>query len=259
VRASAAGKSGSELEGIEKRWMEEARLATFDEAVERACKAKGDVRLFATNAREAAGKSNLDSRAIATKLLGAPVHFDWEAPRTREGYYRYKGGTQCAINRGICFAPHADVLWMESKKPVYEQAKEFAEGVHKVVPKQWLAYNLSPSFNWKAAGMSEEEEESFIWRLGKLGFVWQFITLAGLHLTALSSDAFAREFAKHGMRAYVSMVQEPEREQGVEVLLHQKWSGAEFVDNIIKMVSGGFSSTASMGEGVTESQFKSKL
>lgn len=118
-----------------------------------------------------------------------------------------------------------------------------------------LAYNLSPSFNWKKA-MPRDEQETYIKRLGQLGYCWQFITLAGLHTTALISHQFAKAYAQNGMRAYGELVQEPEMEQGVDVVTHQKWSGANYVDNLLKMVSGGVSSTAAMGKGVTEDQFK---
>lgn len=118
-----------------------------------------------------------------------------------------------------------------------------------------LAYNLSPSFNWKAA-MPREEQETYIKRLAKLGYCWQFITLAGLHTVALISDQFSKAYGKHGMRAYGEMVQEPEMEGNVDVVTHQKWSGANYVDNMLKMVTGGVSSTSAMGKGVTEDQFK---
>lgn len=118
-----------------------------------------------------------------------------------------------------------------------------------------FAYNLSPSFNWKAA-MPRDEQESYIQRLAKLGYCWQFITLAGLHTTALISDQFSKAFAKQGMRAYGELVQEPEIEGKIDVVTHQKWSGANYVDNLLKMVTGGVSSTSAMGKGVTEDQFK---
>jgi isocitrate lyase len=118
-----------------------------------------------------------------------------------------------------------------------------------------LAYNLSPSFNWKAA-MPQNEQETYIKRLADLGYCWQFITLAGLHQTALMADTFSKAYAAKGMRAYGELIQEPEIERGVEVVKHQKWSGAEYVDNMLKMVTGGISSTAAMGKGVTEDQFK---
>lgn len=106
--------------------------------------------------------------------------------------------------------------------------------------------------------MSAADQETYIQRLGKLGFVWQFITLAGLHTTALAVDTFAKNYAEIGMKAYGQQVQKPEIESGVEVVKHQKWSGAEYIDLLLRMVSGGVTSTAAMGAGVTEEQFKEK-
>jgi isocitrate lyase len=114
---------------------------------------------------------------------------------------------------------------METKSPIYAQAKEFADGVHAKAPGQWLSYNLSPSFNWSAAGLGPKEMKSFIWDLGKLGFLFQFITLAGLHSDAYISDLFAKNFAKDGMKAYVELIQSREADIGCDVLTHQKWSG----------------------------------
>ncbi len=106
--------------------------------------------------------------------------WDWDSPRTREGYYRYQGGTQCAVHRSIAFAPYADLLWMETKKPILSQAQEFSAGVRAARPGHWLAYNLSPSFNWEAAGLTDKDMKDYVWELGKLGFVWQFITVSYL-------------------------------------------------------------------------------
>ena len=103
--------------------------------------------------------------------------------------------------------------------------------------------------------MSAKDQETYIQRLAELGYCWQFITLAGLHSTALISDQFAKAYAQRGMRAYGELIQEPEMEGKVDVVTHQKWSGANYVDNLLKMVTGGVSSTAAMGKGVTESQF----
>jgi isocitrate lyase len=103
--------------------------------------------------------------------------------------------------------------------------------------------------------MSPEGQETYIEQLGKLGYCWQFITLAGLHTTALITDQFAQAYAKQGMRAYGELIQEPEMERKVDVVTHQKWSGANYVDNLLKMVTGGISSTSAMGKGVTEEQF----
>ena len=106
--------------------------------------------------------------------------------------------------------------------------------------------------------MEPADQETYIKRLASMGYCWQFITLAGLHSNALISNSFASAFAKRGMRAYGEIVQEPEMEQGVEVVTHQKWSGANYADELLKMVSGGVSSTSAMGKGVTEDQFAKK-
>ncbi|OOF95100.1 hypothetical protein ASPCADRAFT_207648 [Aspergillus carbonarius ITEM 5010] len=258
VAAELAGKNGSELQAIEDQWATQAGLKLFSDAVIDTINKGAHANKKAViddYLKKAKGKSNREARELAKSITGVDIYWDWDAPRTREGFYRYQGGTQCAVNRAIAYGPFADLIWMESKLPDYAQAKEFADGVHAVWPEQKLAYNLSPSFNWKKA-MSRDEQETYIQRLGALGYCWQFITLAGLHTTALISDQFAKAYAKQGMRAYGELVQEPEMEQGVDVVTHQKWSGANYVDNLLKMVTGGISSTAAMGAGVTEDQFK---
>ncbi|KAF5583137.1 isocitrate lyase [Fusarium pseudocircinatum] len=258
IAAEGAGKSGVELQRIEDEWLAKANLGRFDDAVTAAIDSGSSSdkdSLKRDYLAKAKGKSNLEARAIARQVLGHDIFFDWDAPRTREGYFRLKGGCDCAVNRAIAYAPYCDAIWMESKLPDYAQAKEFAEGVHAVWPEKKLAYNLSPSFNWKTA-MPREEQETYIRRLAKLGYCWQFITLAGLHTTALISDQFAKAYSTVGMRAYGELVQEPEMEQKVDVVKHQKWSGATYVDELQKMVTGGISSTAAMGAGVTEDQFK---
>lgn len=258
VAAEAAGKNGDALQAIEDEWIASAGLKRFDDAVIDAINKGTNLnsdKLKRDYLAAAKGKSNSEARAIARGILGVDVFFDWDSPRTREGYYRLKGGCDCAINRAIAYGPHCDAVWMESKLPDFKQAKEFADGVHAVWPEQKLAYNLSPSFNWKTA-MPSNEQVTYIKRLAELGYCWQFITLAGLHTTALISDKFAKAYSQQGMRAYGELVQEPETELGVDVVKHQKWSGANYVDELLKMVTGGVSSTAAMGKGVTEDQFK---
>ncbi|KAH6985774.1 isocitrate lyase [Ilyonectria sp. MPI-CAGE-AT-0026] len=257
IAAEREGKVGAELQRIEDEWLVAASLKRYDEAVAAAIDAGSYSNKDALKAEykaAAKGLSNNEARALSRKLLGKDVFFDWDAPRTREGYFRLKGGCDCAVNRAIAYAPYADAIWMESKLPDYAQAQEFADGVHAVWPEKKLAYNLSPSFNWKTA-MPRDEQETYIRRLAKLGYCWQFITLAGLHTTALISDQFARAYSTIGMRAYGELVQEPEMEEKVDVVKHQKWSGATYVDELQKMVTGGISSTAAMGAGVTEDQF----
>ncbi|TEB39905.1 isocitrate lyase [Coprinellus micaceus] len=261
VVAEASGKSGEQLQAIEDQWVASANLQLFPQALATALTQQGASAAVVEKLVQSVAKlSYPQAVAVAQKEFGlkSVPYWNWDAPRTREGYYRYQGGTQCAVHRAIAFAPYADLLWMETKKPILSQAKEFAAGVHAIHPGQWLAYNLSPSFNWEAAGLNTQDMQDYVWELGKLGFVWQFITLAGLHSNAYISDVFAQNFAKTGMKAYVELVQRREREIGCDVLTHQKWSGADYADSLIKTVTGGVSSTAAMGAGVTESQFVSK-
>ncbi|KAK6192884.1 hypothetical protein LQW54_013020 [Pestalotiopsis sp. IQ-011] len=257
LAAEQAGKSGDQLQAIEDTWLQQAGLKRFDEAVVEAINngALPDKKALADKyLTQAKGKSHSEALALAQSIAKVNVFFDWDAPRTREGYYRLKGGCDCAVNRAVAYAPYCDAIWMESKLPDFKQAQEFASGVHAVWPEQKLAYNLSPSFNWKSA-MPRDEQETYIRRLAQLGYCWQFITLAGLHTTALISDQFASAYARVGMRAYGELVQEPEMDGAVDVVKHQKWSGANYSDELLKMVTGGISSTSAMGKGVTEDQF----
>lgn len=263
AEAEASGIYGDKLAAIETEWNKKAGVKLFSEAVIDAIKESsisdkdGAIAKFTAKVNPLSETSHKEARKLAKEILGKDIYFNWDASRTREGYYRYIGGTQCAVMRGRAFAPYADLIWMESALPDYAQAKEFAEGVKSKWPDQWLAYNLSPSFNWNTA-MSVSDQETYIKRLGKLGYVWQFITLAGLHTTALAVDSFAKNYAEIGMKAYGQQVQKPEIDGGVEVVKHQKWSGAEYIDSLLRMVSGGVTSTAAMGAGVTEEQFKEK-
>jgi len=141
LAAERAGKTGAELQAIEDSWLSQANLKRFDDAVIDAINSGNhrDPKGLASRYRAAvAGKglSNSEARAVARGLLGQDVYFDWDAARTREGYYRLKGGCDCAINRAIAYAPYCDAIWMESKLPDYKQAVQFAEGVHAVYPEQ---------------------------------------------------------------------------------------------------------------------------
>ena len=279
LEAERAGKTGNALQVIEDEWIRSSALATFPIILAKAVQLQNSSVNESQFLKRIAHLSYSDALNVAETEFGltTPPYWNWDAPRTREGYYRYQGGTLCAINRAVAFAPYADLLWMETKKPIYAQAKEFAEGVHTAYPGHWLAYNLSPSFNWDAAGLGIDSMKSYVWDLGNLGFVWQFITvsygnrlsiipwptlfsqLGGLHSSAYISDLFAKSFAADGMKAYVELIQRRERDIGCDVLTHQRWSGADYVDNLLKTITGGISSTAAMGAGVTESQFGAKL
>jgi len=196
-----------------------------------------------------------DMQALAKRLGAGDLFFDWELARTPEGYYRIKGCEKYCAQRAKAFAPYCDMVWMETGKPIYAQAKMFRDDVLAEVPHLMLAYNQSPSFNWDGAGMTDDEMKTFIWDLAKLGFCWQFITLAGFHSDALGITNFARAYEKDGMKAYVTMIQRQERADKVSTLTHQKWSGAEYTDKMSTVVTAGMSSTGIMSEGVTEKQF----
>jgi len=248
VEATFAGKADD--------WEKRAGCMTFPDLVASVLKSKGadDAKIQAW-LKESLKMSITQMRKRAVELGAGEPYFDWEKARAPEGYYRIKGSTDYCIQRAIAFAPYADCIWMETGKPILAQATRFAKEVRAAHPHQMLAYNLSPSFNWDSAGMSDKEMETFIWDLAKLGYCWQFITLAGFHADALGIDLFAREYAKRGMAAYVQLIQREERKHGVETLTHQRWSGAEIVDQMLNTVSSGMSSTGIMSAGVTEKQF----
>jgi len=253
-QAERAGKFGEELNNLEVSWIKQANLKTYGEAVAEALAAANPSKLAEWKEKQFA-LSHEDAVDLA-KSFGLSVYWDWDTPRAREGYYRIKPCTEYSVARSNAFAPYADMLWMETAKPGRKQAQQFSEGILKVHPWAKLCYNLSPSFNWDAAGMDDKEIQSYIWDLARMGFCWQFITLAGFHCNAVSIDLFSRDYAKRGMLAYVEQIQRKEREEGVETLAHQAWSGANYVDSIIKTITGGVSSTAAMSHGVTEEQFK---
>ncbi|KAF1804563.1 isocitrate lyase [Mucor lusitanicus] len=254
--AEGRGIQGAELQAIEDDWVSKAGLKRYGTAVAEELITLGKGELASKFISEIRFKSNDEARAIAKNNYGVVIHWDWDACRVREGYYRYEGGTEAATSRSIAFAGYADMLWMETKKPILSQAEQFSKGVLAASPESLLCYNLSPSFNWDAAGLTDKDMGSYIQNLGRLGFVWQFITLGGLHANALATATFAKSFKESGMYGYVSNVQRKEREHGVDVLQHQKWSGATYVDELMKVVTGGMSATAAMGKGVTEDQFK---
>jgi isocitrate lyase len=182
LEAEEAGKIGDALQAVEDEWIQSAGLTTFPTLLANAIQSQNPVVNLSQFLSRIAHLSYSDALDVARTEFGLtnPQYWDWDSPRTREGYYRYQGGTLCAINRAVAFAPYADLLWMETKEPIYAQAKEFAEGVRSVYPGQWLAYNLSPSFNWDAAGLGIDSMKSYVWDLAELGFVWQFITVSRL-------------------------------------------------------------------------------
>ncbi|PON93254.1 Isocitrate lyase [Trema orientale] len=260
AEAMAAGKTGAELQAIEDNWISMARLKTFSEHVVDTIKnsnfngneTKWKLNEWLNHSSYDKCLSNEQAREIADRLGLKNFFWDWDLPRTREGFYRFKGSVAAAVVRGWAFAPHADLIWMETASPDLVECTEFAQGVKSVHPETMLAYNLSPSFNWDASGMSDIEMKEFIPRIAKLGYCWQFITLAGFHADALVIDTFAKDYARRGMLAYVERIQREERNHGVDTLAHQKWSGANYYDRYLKTVQGGIASTAAMGKGKSD-------
>jgi isocitrate lyase len=176
--------------------------------------------------------------------------------RTPEGYFRVEGGIESAIARGLAYAPFADLIWCETSTPDLGEAREFAGAIHERFPGKLLAYNCSPSFNWRRH-LSDEEIASFQQELGALGYRFQFITLAGFHALNASMFELARGYAAEGMTAYVRL-QEREFEleaEGYTATRHQREVGAGWFDLVAQAVSGGESSTLALEGSTEEAQF----
>jgi isocitrate lyase len=198
--------------------------------------------------------------ALSATLLTSDVD-ERDAPfvsgeRTGEGFYRVSDGIESAIARSLAYAPYADVLWFETSTPDLGEAKEFAQAIHEQHPRKLLAYNCSPSFNWKKA-LSEDEIAGFQEQLGEWGYAFQFITLAGFHSLNEGMFQLARGYRERGMSAYVELQErefalEPE---GYTATKHQREVGAGYFDQVMQAVSGGESSTLALHGSTEEAQF----
>ena len=176
--------------------------------------------------------------------------------RTVEGFYRTKAGLDQAIARGLAYAPFADIIWCETSTPDLEQAKAFAEGIHAEFPGKLLAYNCSPSFNWKMK-LSEEDIATFQEQIGAMGYKFQFVTLAGFHALNYSMFELAHNYRDRGMTAY-SELQQAEfaaEEHGYTATKHQREVGAGYFDDVTQVISGGVSSTTALTGSTEEQQF----
>lgn len=176
--------------------------------------------------------------------------------RTSEGFYRIKCGVEQGIDRALSYAPYADLLWMETSNPDLEQARRFAEGVHAKFPGKMLAYNCSPSFNW-AARLSVGEMETFREELAKMGYKFQFITLAGFHALNTSMFELASAYKERGMAGY-SELQEREfalQSKGFRAVKHQSFVGTGYFDAIQTTVTSGNVSTKALEGSTEEAQF----
>ncbi|KAF5005768.1 hypothetical protein FDECE_7810 [Fusarium decemcellulare] len=255
----AEGAVGAEIDAFEAQWVKSTKLVSFDEAAvahmqkEGVSQAQIDEYLAQTAKDRDMGISR--RRHLANKYTKEPVYFNWDVPRTREGFYHYRAGMEAATKRALAFGPYADLLWVETGDPNVEVASKLGRAVRDVYPGKGLVYNLSPSFNWMAHGFTDETLKSFIWDIAREGFVLQLISLAGLHSNATITTELSREFKTEGMKAYVDLVQRREKDLKCDVLTHQKWSGASYIDGILGAIQSGSSSSKSMGDGNTEGQF----
>ena len=179
-----------------------------------------------------------------------------EGARTPEGFFRIRCGLDAAIARSLAYAPYADLLWFETSTPDLGEAREFAQAVHERFPGKLLAYNCSPSFNWRQH-LDDAEIASFQETLGELGYRFQFVTLAGFHALNEAMFELARGYAAGGMTAYVEL-QEREfalEEHGYTATRHQREVGAGYFDRVVEAVSGGESSTLALKGSTEEAQF----
>ncbi|MBI2170478.1 MAG: isocitrate lyase [Chloroflexi bacterium] len=177
--------------------------------------------------------------------------------RTQEGYFEVTGGMQSTIARGLAFAPYADMLWFETSHPDLAEAREFADAIHQQFPGKMMAYNCSPSFNWRAK-IDEPTIASFRNELAGMGYKFQFITLAGWHMVNLNAFEFAQAYKEEGMPAYVR-IQDREfslEEDGYTATKHQQEVGAGYFDQIALTVSGGESATTALAGSTEAGQFR---
>ncbi len=200
--------------------------------------------------------------ADAAKLVTSDIDerdrpFILDQPRSSEGFFYVKNGVDAAIARGLAYAPYADMVWCETSKPDMDQARRFAEGIHEKFPGKLLAYNCSPSFNWKA-NLDDAAIATFQQELGAMGYKFQFVTLAGFHALNLGMFDLAMNYRKTGMLAY-SRFQEEEfrfgKEDGYMGTTHQKFVGAGYFDRLIDTISAGESSVGAMSGSTEEEQF----
>jgi isocitrate lyase len=177
--------------------------------------------------------------------------------RTSEGFFRSRCGLEQAVSRALAYAPYADLVWCETSTPDLSFARRFAEGVKKVYPDQLLAYNCSPSFNWRK-NLDDATIASFQKELAAMGYVYQFITLAGIHSMWFNMFDLAERYAREGMKAYVELVQEPEfaaAGRGYTFVAHQQEVGAGYFDEVTTAVQGGGSSVTALHGSTEEAQF----
>ena len=238
-------------------WQADAGIATYAEAVTAAIGAHGseDADLLMTKEEWLAFAAHAPLFTLQRKAraMGVEVTWDCEHAKTPDGYYQVRGGLEYAISKSLAAAPFADILWMETKTANLREARECAEAIHARFPDKMLVYNLSPSFSWDTTGMSDDEMRRFPEELGKLGFVFNFITYGGHQIDGLASEEFATSLRQDGMLA-LARLQRKFRLLESGYRTPQTLVGGPRADAALMSVSGRTASTKAMGRGSTQSQ-----
>ncbi len=201
-------------------------------------------------------RTDAESARLITSDIDPADHRFLTGERTSEGFYRITGGVEMGIARGIAYAEYADLVWMETPTPDLKVAKRFAEEVKAAHPEQMLAYNCSPSFNWRKH-LDESDMKKFQRELGAMGYKFQFVTLAGFHSLNLATFELASAYKRDGMAGY-SALQEREfraQEQGFSAVRHQREVGVGYFDAVANAVAGGSAATAALAESTEAAQF----
>ncbi len=238
-------------------WQEEAGLETYGEAVAEVLEfraAEGEpLEMSAPQWRRFAERASLWAAKEKARSLGVQIIWDCEHAKTPEGYYQIRGGIPYAIAKSLGAAPFADLLWMETKTADLDDARQFADAIHAVFPDKMLAYNLSPSFNWDSTGMSEEKMQSFPEELGRMGFVFNFITYGGHQIDGVAAEEFATALRQEGMMA-LARLQRKIRLVESPYKTPQTLVGGPRVDAALLASSGRTATTQAMGKGSTQHQ-----
>ena len=238
-------------------WQNDAGLETYGEAVADLIEFREregeSLDMTAAQWREFAERASLYEAREKAKALGADAGWDCERVKTPEGYYQLRGGIPYAIAKSLAAAPFADILWMETKTADLADAKQFADAIHAVYPDKMLAYNLSPSFNWDTTGMSDDEMRRFPEEIGKMGFVFNFMTYGGHQIDGVAAEEFAGALKQDGMLS-LARLQRKMRLVESPYRTPQTLVGGPRSDAALAASSGRTATTKSMGEGSTQHQ-----
>jgi len=261
LKEMAATELEAELDKIDTRyvetWQKEAGMMTYGMAVAETMEARSaDGERFEITVEEWLGfakRASFYEARERAKSMGIHVTWDCELPKTPEGFYHIKPGIEYAIAKSLAAAPFADVLWMETKTADLEDAAKFAEAIHAQYPDKMLAYNLSPSFSWDTTGMNDEQMKRFPEELGKLGFVFNFITYGGHQIDGLAAEEFATALKQDGMLA-LARLQRKFRLLESPYRTPQTLVGGPRLDAALMASSGRTAATKAMGKGSTQFQ-----